>query len=323
MKQKILVIINKLSTDAGADELDVLEQADLVGNACRELGYEVAQIEMDMDLQATITKIRKESPSIIFNLVESLDNKGEFAFIAPSVFSSLGIPYSGSPVIPMFFASNKVLAKRELARLGLPTPDWAGVKGTSILEPVKRYILKPVWEEGSLDLDESSVFYGSDERMKEVAARKSNEHYFIEEYIEGREFNISILAGPDGPEVLPVAEMQFLDFPAGKPRILGFRSKWDEQSFEYTHTTRTFRASERDSILHLRLKELCEACWKGFGLKGYARVDFRVTDEDIPVIIDINANPCLSGSGGFAVAIEEAGYSFVEAIGRILGDAVG
>lgn len=323
MKRKILIVTNKLSAIPGPDELDVLEQAALVRNACLRLGFDVSQMEMGLDLQAAISHIREENPAILFNLVESLDNKGEFAFIATSVFSSLGIPYTGSPIIPMFLASNKVLAKRELVRLGLPTPSWFSVNETGFLDPKGRYILKPIWEEGSLDLDESSLFDGHNVRMKAVAKSKSDAHYFIEEFIEGREFNISILAGPDGPEVLPLAEMQFLDFPPGKPKIMGFRSKWDEESFEYKNTTRTFEAGENDRLLHLRLIELCEATWNGFGLKGYARVDFRVSATGDPSIIDINANPCLSGSGGFAAALAEAGYSFHGAIRRILEDAVG
>lgn len=323
MNKKILIVTNQLSADSGADELDVLEQAEMVESACQELGFETVRAEIGLNLLAAIAVIREEQPGLIFNLVESLDNKGEFAFIATSLFSSLRIPYSGSPVIPMFLASNKVQAKRELTRLGLPTPRWFDVSDTEQLDPHARYILKPVWEEGSLDLDESSVFRGDDERMKEAAKHKSSEHYFIEEYIEGREFNVSILAGPNGPEVLPLAEMEFLDFPAGKPKILGYRSKWDERSFEYTHTTRTFQAGEQDRILHLRLIELCEACWKGIGLKGYARIDFRVAEERNPMIIDINANPCLSHSGGFAAALDQAGYSFTEGIHRILEDAEG
>lgn len=322
MKQKILIVTNKLSPDAGADELDVLEQAEMVGNACTTLGYDVAFMEMGLDLQTAIAQIREEQPEILFNLVESLDNKGEFAFVSTSVFCSLGIPYSGSPVAPMFLSSNKVLTKQELIRLGLPTPKGYHVTETNLLDLAGRYILKPVWEEGSLDLDESNVFSGSDERMKEIVITKSPQHYFIEEYIDGREFNISLLAGPGGPEVLPLAEMQFLDFPVNKPRIMGFRSKWDESSFEYSHTIRTFTAGEKDRDLHLNLIELCEACWKGFGLRGYARIDFRVSPEGIPYIIDINANPCLAKSGGFVAALTQAEYSFTEAIRRILEDAM-
>jgi len=322
MKPKILIIINQLTPDAGADELDVVEQAEMVGNACSQLGYDVARMEMGLDLQSAIRQIRKEQPEMIFNLVESLGNKGEFAFIAASVFDSLKIPYSGSPLLPLFFSSNKVLAKQELQRLGLPAPKGYRTDETHLLDPAGRYILKPVWEEGSLDLDEASVFYGSNGQMQEMIKKKSPRHYFIEEYIEGREFNISLLTSPEGVEVLPLAEMQFLDFPAGKPRIMGFRSKWDEASFEYTHTLRTFEAGEQDRRLHLQLIGLCESCWTGFGLKGYARIDFRVDAEGQPFIIDINANPCLAQSGGFVAALSQAGHSFTEAVRRILEDTV-
>ncbi|TSA29239.1 MAG: ATP-grasp domain-containing protein [Bacteroidetes bacterium] len=321
MKRNILIVTNKLSANPREDELDVLEQAATVETACMELGLSTARMEMDLDLGKAMRQILKEKPDIIFNLVESLDNRGEFAYMAPSLFSSLQIPYSGSPVIPLFLASNKVLSKQELRRLGLPTPEWFGTGETGKLNPAGQYILKPVWEEGSLDLDESSVFKGSNNTMKQAAARKSAEHYFIEEFVEGREFNISVLAGLQGPEVLPLAEMEFMDFPAGKPRILGYRSKWEEYSFEYTHTTRTFRVHEEDKALYGMLTDLCVACWQGFGLKGYARVDFRVNRNGEPLIIDINANPCLSASGGFAAALRQAGYSFTEAIRRILKDA--
>ena len=37
-------------------------------------------------------------------------------------------------------------------------------------------------------------------------------HWFIEDFIDGREFNMSVLAGKDGPEVLPPAEIVFVNY---------------------------------------------------------------------------------------------------------------
>jgi D-alanine-D-alanine ligase len=321
MQKKILIVHNKVPENAGPDEQDVLEQAKLVENACRELDYRVDQVDMDLDLGKAITRIREIRPDLIFNLVETLDNQGEFAFVATSVFSSLQIPFSGSPLVSILLASNKVLAKQELRRAGLPTPGWYPVTDTGHLDPAKRYILKPTWEEGSLGLDESSVFWGSDTRMTGIACSKDRDHYFIEEYVEGREYNISILAGKDGPEVLPLAEMQFLDYPEGKPKILGYASKWKENTFEFTHTRRTFTVREEDRELHTELVQLCKKCWHLFNLKGYVRVDFRISTGGDPFIIDINANPCLSSSGGFAAACQKAGIGATEMIRRILEDA--
>ena len=69
-------------------------------------------------------------------------------------------------------------------------------------------------------------------REREAAVGRA---YFAEEFIEGREFNLSVLGEP--PQVLPPAEIDFSTFPAGKPRIVGHVAKWDEASFEY-HNTR-------------------------------------------------------------------------------------
>ena len=52
--------------------------------------------------------------------------------------------------------------------------------------------------------------------------------WFAEAYIEGREFNLSLLSGKNGPEVLPLAEILFEDYPPGKARVVGYRAKWNK-----------------------------------------------------------------------------------------------
>ncbi|KPK21863.1 MAG: hypothetical protein AMK69_20900 [Nitrospira bacterium SG8_3] len=64
------------------------------------------------------------------------------------------------------------------------------------------------------------------------------------------------------------------------------------------------------------------ACWEVFGLKGYARVDFRVDDSRQPWILEVKANPCLSPDAGFPAAVHQAGIPFTEAVRRILEDAL-
>ena len=50
-------------------------------------------------------------------------------------------------------------------------------------------------------------------RLREFSARTGRPH-FAETFIEGREFNLPMLDGPDGPQILPVGEMDFSTFPA-------------------------------------------------------------------------------------------------------------
>jgi D-alanine-D-alanine ligase len=63
-------------------------------------------------------------------------------------------------------------------------------------------------------------------------------------------------------------------------------------------------------------------CWHLFGLRGYARVDYRVDQEGKPWILEINSNPCLSPDSGFPAATEQARLRYEEVVGRIVEDAL-
>ena len=73
-------------------------------------------------------------------------------------------------------------------------------------------------------------------------------HWLIEDYIDGREFNISVLAGEKGPEVMPPAEMVFHNFEDDKPKIVDFKAKWEEGTFEYENTIREFPGDKLNPV---------------------------------------------------------------------------
>jgi D-alanine-D-alanine ligase len=190
------------------------------------------------------------------------------------------------------------------------------------LKKERKYILKPTWEEGSLGLDEDSVFNGSDKVFIQKIASLNRNYYFIEEFIEGREFNVSIIGTKDGPLVLPIAEMTFLKYPEGKPRIMGYTAKWKEDSFEYLHTKRTFKFSPGDKGFKKEIEKICKKCWNTFGFKVYVRIDFRMGADGVPMVIDLNLNPCISESGGFIAATQKAKFKFVDVIRMIVEEAL-
>ena len=322
MNKTILILYNKISKNSSGDELDVLDQVKIVSDTLKELEYDIVELQLDMNLEKAIRSIRKINPYIIFNLVESIYNQGEFAYFAPAVLSYLDIPFTGNPLIPMFLSSNKVLAKKELSRIGIPTPGWLTLDQISMINPDKKYILKPTWEEGSLGLDEHSVFEGSDIPYITSIKEKNKNYFFIEEFIEGREFNVSVIGTGNGSKVLPIAEMTFRQFPEGKPKIMGYTAKWKEDSFEYTHTQRTFSIPKTDNDVKEKMIEICKKCWIEIGLNGYVRIDFRLSADRIPYVIDLNLNPCISASGGFVAASEKAGYKFTEVIKMLLDEAL-
>ena len=106
------------------------------------------------------------------------------------------------------------------------------------------------------------------------------------------------------------------------PRIVDYQAKWDDQSFAYHHTSRTFDFPPDDQPLLNELARVARACWHVFGLAGYARIDFRLDKAGRPWILEVNANPCLSPDAGFAAAVDRARVGFDRAVERIVADAL-
>jgi len=182
-----------------------------------------------------------------------------------------------------------------------------------------------VFEDASIGIDDSAVVEVAapgrlPALLAERAARTGGE-LFAERYVEGRELNLSLLAKDDGVELLPAAEIAFEGFPAGKPRIVGYATKWDEASFEFSHTPRRFGFPAADAALLAELERLARRVWSLFGLSGYARVDFRVDERGRPWILEANANPCLAEDAGFAAAAARANLSLEAVLARILAAA--
>ncbi|OGI04830.1 MAG: hypothetical protein A2Y25_04395 [Candidatus Melainabacteria bacterium GWF2_37_15] len=308
MSRKTTVILhNRVSENATPDDADVLDQVKLVKCALENLNYDVVTLEFDLDLKNTSMELKNIKPEFVFNLVESVENNGQLIHLATSLLEHLKIPYTGCPNEAVFITSNKLLAKKILKGEGIKTPEDENtrpfIKG--------KYIVKSVWEHASIGLDEKKVIYA--ESPEQITVPNG---FFAERYIEGREFNISILAG----KVLPLAEIIFSNYSADRLKIVDYKAKWDKNSFEYNNTPRSFDFDEKDEKLLERLGKITRKCWEIFNLKGYARVDFRVDENNEPYVLEINSNPCISEDSGFYAAAVEAGLEFEEVVRLIIKD---
>ena len=186
------------------------------------------------------------------------------------------------------------------------------------------YIIKPDLEHASFGIDDAAIVHiASQAEVCEIICKRefsSGRPYFAEEFIYGREFNISVMGNP--PRVLPPAEIDFAAFPKGKPRIVSRDAKWNVDSFEYHNTPRQFEFPPSDRPLIDQLTQLTLECWRLFRLTGYARVDFRVDTLGQPWILEINTNPCISPEAGFAAALEQAGFSYDAGLQKLLDCAI-
>lgn len=336
----VLILHNAVAPDASPAERDVLVQAEAIVGALDRLGHRWECFPCTLDLEAVLHRLARPRPDVVFQLVESLAGTDQLTALIPALLDHLGIPYTGAPTAALLWTNHKLVCKQRLRLAGLCTPDWFAPEALGSqpagcqdpkgfdpdgLDPQALWILKTVGEHASFGLDDQAlVRTASAEDLREAVRaqkRRLGRPCFAERFIDGREFNVSLLAGMQGVEVLPPAEIDFSSFPPGKPRLVGASAKWDETSFEYHHTPHCFDSPPEDEPLLGELCRLAKTCWQLFGLAGYARVDFRVDADGRPWILEVNANPCLAPDAGFAAALARAGIPFEQAIQRILDAA--
>lgn len=319
---KVVVLHNKISDNPTTDELDVLDQVKDVNEALIQLGYETSIVSFSFDLNKAISDIKAINPDFVFNLVEGIDNDGQLITIAPAILDYLKIPYTGCTKESMFLTSNKVLTKKIMGLNGIPTAEWVttdNAKDNVFLEN-ERYIVKAVWEDASIGLDEDAVVSPESKEDLINLIKEKNEKYkiefFAERYIHGRDFTISMIA----KKQMPVCEVTFFGYyDDDKVRVFDYNAKWVKDTPEYDNTDIDFEFKGIDGVIE-QMQKIADECWDIFGLKGYARVDFRVDEQGNPFVLEINPNPCISRGIMFDKMMREGNVDYVQGIKTIIED---
>ena len=201
----------------------------------------------------------RRGPVIAFNLAETIDGKGSLIHLAPDAPRQPRDPVHRRPLrgdpphLPQAAGARRCSPRPgSTRRLDRPPRAALDAQAPSFPPP---WIVKSVWEHASVGLEDGSVAAtrrgpGGRDRPPHRAASASSTCSW-KRYIEGREFNLALLGGtPDGePQSLPPAEIQFVGYPEGKPRMVGYRAKWVEGSFEYGNTPRRFDFPPEDAAL--------------------------------------------------------------------------
>jgi len=295
---------------------DVLVQVEAVEYTLKKLGYTSRRIPFTKDVAMFLDVVKREHIDMAINLCETVDEDPAFAGHPAALLELVGIPFTGSSSIAIMITTDKVLTKRLLRGRGTRTPgyliyDAYEYFNTSCLRfPV---IVKPRYEDASIGIDQESIFETHGALKKNIKDFYNRFGFLIvEEYIEGREFNVSLFGYPNA-RVMPIAEIDFSQFPDSLYHVVGYRAKWDSRSFEYQHTPRKFSPTI-SQWLQREIERVASECFTFFMLRDYGRVDVRIDENGKIYVLEVNANPCVSPDAGFPAALEHAGMTYTDMV---------
>jgi D-alanine-D-alanine ligase len=294
----------------------VIESMEAVDDALLKLGYGVVKVPLSPPLSRAQQRLTALEADLVFNLFEGFAGHPETEAEIAEILSALGIPFTGCPAGALRLALDKAKTKTLLRDAGINTPDFQSLRPETLSGFHLDYpcIVKPRREDASLGLSAKSVVtdFASLEKQVTAVSRYYGGQALVEHFIDGREFNVSVLGG----EVLPVSEIAY-SLPKGVPPILTYAAKWQPDS-DYYQGTKVVCPAE---ISNKEREDIARTTLKVFGLlgcRGYARVDMRRDEAGRLNVIEVNPNPDISPDAGSARQAEAAGLSYPEFIDRIV-----
>lgn len=294
--------------------------AEAVAEALRSLGHDASLLPAPRAPDALLPAIRKSGADRIFNLVEAWNGDPRLEAAAAWMMELSGIPYTGSRPLALSLALEKPLAKAVLSAHGVPVPR--GTAWERDADPLPDapfpWIVKPAAQDASHGISSASVVHdaGAARAQARLVVGRYGGAALVEEFVEGRELNASILGG----EVLPLGEIDFSGFPAGRPKLVTYDAKWIEGSDDY-RATPPVAATGLSPVTELEARERALRAFRALGLRGYGRVDLRLHPERGPLVLEVNPNPDLSPDAGFARAAARRGLPYAALVGAVLDRA--
>lgn len=299
--------------------LAILTGVEAVHKALTDSGYTAVCIPIAPPLGSAIEKLKTVEADVVFNLFEGFDGQPESEATIANFLSEQGLTYTGCCGTALALALDKVKTKTHLKAIGVDTPDYQLLSPETVALFHLKYpcIVKPYAEDGSNGITEESVVhdFASLEKQVKIISQHFGGRALVEEFIDGREFNITVL-GAKKPITLPISEIVY-SLPPGLPRILTFSAKWEPQS-TYFQNTRPVCPAEIDYELQQHIIRTALLAFKLLGHRGYARVDFRLDVMGQLKVIDLNPNPDICPDSGAALQARTAGMNYNKFIEKIV-----
>lgn len=276
-----------------------LDSGAAISAACRELGHDVIDLELDGDIHSLIPDLK--SVDLVFI---GLHGTGGEDGVIQGFLDTLDIKYTGSGVESSAICMDKRVSKALVHRKGIKTPNWISIeKNETCVPPSKmKYplVVKPSNQGSSIGL---SIILEEAEFEEAVSlARQNAKTVLVEEYINGRELTAAVVGNEAYPLVEIIPTHNFYDY---KCKYTSGMSKYFCPADLPDKTT-----DEMQSIA-LRTHQM-------FGCRHYSRIDFRVDEDENPWFLEVNTLPGMTSTSLVPKAAKAIGLSFEEFIQKVI-----
>lgn len=280
-------------------------------------GIDVVLLEADAFF---MDKIKESNLDMVFNIAEGTIGRGREGQI-PSILSFLNIPFSGSDATTLCMALDKDLTKRYLDSFAVKSPKSQVINNFNYkLNSKLKFplIVKPNCEGSSKGISNLAIVY--DALQLKVLVEKNLNTYktamLAEEYIVGREFTVGIVGNGKEIKVFDPMEIAFVN--NSKDTIYSYEVK---KTFETS--VKYICPPNMDKALILKMKKIALNVYNALECKDFARMDFRMTEDNLIYFIEINPLPGLAPNySDLCILAEMQGISYDELIMTILKSAI-
>jgi len=301
-----------------ASESDVVAVAFAIAEALRFGGFDAEPTPAMTPVGQFVQSLEAAKPDVVFNLVEGFGGSSGGEAHVTALLELLRLPYTGCPPEAQGLCRQKGRAKALLLGAGLPTAPFAVLEAgdPAVVAFVGPYVVKPESEDGSLGIDQGSVVTDPGALAERVARVRAayGPRVLVESYLPGPEYNVGIIALPVAV-ALPVAEIAF-NTPSGSWPILTYDAKWAVGSAE-DRASRPLCPAPIEATLSRELSRLAVAAFRATGCRDVGRVDFRLDPHGAPMILEVNPNPDLGPTAGWARALLVSGRNYAETVAEL------
>lgn len=288
--------------------------------AAEQAGHEVVSLVLDpegywQDGQAEAIAILQGTDVVI----PALHGEGGEDGVIQGFLDQLHVRYVGSGVAASAVGLDKHLTKSVLRSQGIAVTPGITVRGADLQDAeavVQRLkaagIAFPVFVKPNSGGSSFGVARATDLQSLEAAlsvAAALDPQVLVEQEIQGREIDLSVMEFPDGRiEVAPALEIHA---DPDQP-FFNAAAKYDSGATEF------LVPAPLDPELAERLKQTSLEVFDALGCQGLARVDFFLPADGLPLVNEINTFPGFTAMSQFPRMWAAAGLTYSQVIDNLV-----